>query len=390
MNRRLPFNSAQHGWHFKNNVSTDIASLFRTYGLCGGMSLSALNYYRHGLPIPSLRWNDIPAFGKVNTATGEMVNVPTSNPGLAHPVFDFIFHSQLATFESKNIYKQIVAKWLDTNENHYNWSVNDEYPQIKNAIDNGCFVIIGLRDSGLGHQTLVYGYDDTNSTLYMYDCNHPDEEVMVTGNGQALQFSGPSSGYNQYKSYYLQLTLDPNIRSAFTTYDVLRDSQNNFSVRPSYLDPQAMNGRIEPGTYTIQSKLSGKVLDIDLGFANLGGQNNGALLQQWDSTSNNNQKFKIESVDNGYFKITAMHSNKALDVTRASTGDGAPLQQWDFWDGANQLFSIEVVAGNNHKIISKNSGKVLDVYGFSHDNGAKINQYSFHGGENQLWIFNRI
>ncbi len=318
-----------------------------------------------------------------------MVNVPTSNPGLAHPVFDFIFHSQLATFESKNIYKQIVVKGF-TNEEHYNWSIN-EFPQIKNIIDNGCFVIIGLRDSGLGHQTLVYGYDDTDCTLYMYDSNHPDEEVRVIGDGQRLQFSGAGNplNYNQYYSYYLQMELDPNIRSAFTTYDIFRDSQNNFSVRPPYLDPQTSNGRIEPGIYTIQSKLSGKVLDIDLGFANLNGWNNGALLQQWDSTNSDNQKFKIESIDGEYYKITAMHSSKALDVTGASINDGAALEQWDFWGGTNQLFAIESV-GNNHKIVAKNSGKVLDVYEFSHDNGAKINQYSFHGGDNQLWIFNRI
>src|SRR5436305_4324314 len=129
MNRKLPFIPAQHGWHFRNDISTDIAAVIRTYGLCGGMSLSALNYYRHGLPIPSLRWEDIPAFGKVNTVNGEMINVPTSNPGLAHPVFDFIFHSQLATFESKNIVKQIVP-WKNTDPRHYQTSVDIEFPQI--------------------------------------------------------------------------------------------------------------------------------------------------------------------------------------------------------------------------------------------------------------------
>jgi hypothetical protein len=388
---KLPFIPSQHGWHFPNNISTDFAGIFRTYGLCGGMSLSTFNYYRHGLPIPSLRWEDIPAFAKVATNQGEMISVPTDRPGFAHPVFDFILHSQIATFESPNIPKQIVFPGFDTDENHYKWSINDEFPQIKKAIDEGCFVILGLRSpvAGdlLGHQTLVYGYDDENYTLYMYDSNHPDREITVIGNGQRLQFSGN----NQYRSYYLQIMLNPAIRSNYTTYDVFRNAQENFSVRPPYVDPASTGAGVgpEPGIYTIQSKLSGKVLDIDLGFANLGGRDNGALLQQWDIRNSDNQKFKLETIENGYYKITAMHSGKVLDVYGVSDEDGAALQQWDYWGGPNQLFTISPVAGNTYKIVARNSGKVLDVYAFSLDNGAKIKQYGFHGGDNQLWLLNR-
>lgn len=123
----LSFNPATHGWHFKNNISTDFIGLFRTYGLCGGMSLSAFNYFRYGLPIPALTWDQITAYGFVDPPQRQWINVPVGNPGLAHPVFDFIFHSQVATFESGNIQKQFVVwPWDDTDENHYRWSVQDE------------------------------------------------------------------------------------------------------------------------------------------------------------------------------------------------------------------------------------------------------------------------
>jgi hypothetical protein len=50
-------------------------------------------------------------------------------------------------------------------------------------------------------------------------------------------------------------------------------------------------------------------------------------------------------VGDGYFKITAKHSGKALDVSGLPPYNGAPVLQWDYWGGDNQQWLI-VSVGN--------------------------------------------
>lgn len=147
---------------------------------------------------------------------------------------------------------------------------------------------------------------------------------------------------------------------------------------------------LQNGIYSIQSKLSGKVLDVDKGPAGLDGQRNSQALQQWDSWNGDNQKFKLERNGEGFYKITAMHSGKVLDVQAKSLDNRVPLIQFRDTGRANQQFSIVPVLNNAYKIVARHSGKALDVTSESTDNGAKIIQFIFGNRDNQLWFFNKI
>ena len=183
----------------------------RTDGLCGGMSLSAVNYFRYGMNIPSINMDDLK---KKNT------------------VSDFILYSQFAVFESPNILKQKATLFFPgTIENHYHSSVNEEFPKTKKALDDGCFVLLGLRSTETFkacHQTLVYGYDDRDDTLYMYDSENPNEEIIVKSNGYRLIFSHGQ----QYCSYFVLMVLNPDVKSDLNAYDISKNQVYNFSVRP--------------------------------------------------------------------------------------------------------------------------------------------------------------
>ena len=180
-------------------------------GLCGGLSLSAVNYFRYGMSIPLVNMYDLK---KTN------------------PVSDFILYSQFAVFESPNIIKQKAALLFpNTEENHYHSSVDEEFPKIKKALDDGYFVMLGLRSKEnfkACHQTLVYGYDDKNYTLCMYDSENPNEETIVNGNGYRLIFSNGK----QYLSYFLLMVLNPAAKSNLRAYDSSKNQVYNFSVRP--------------------------------------------------------------------------------------------------------------------------------------------------------------
>lgn len=218
---KLPFDPVKNGWHFPANSIADAIGVKRSDGLCGGMSLSAVNYFRYGMNIPAINTSDLKKAKK--------------NIGATNPVLNFILYSQFAVFENPSILKQKAScSFPDNMEAHHLDSIDNEFPKIKKAIDNGCFVILGLRslkENHALHQTLVYGYDEKNFTLYMYDGNNPNEEVAVKSNGYRLIFSNGKD----YSSYYLLMVLNPAIRSELNAYDSTRNYVYNFSVKP----PQA-------------------------------------------------------------------------------------------------------------------------------------------------------
>jgi subtilisin family serine protease len=130
----------------------------------------------------------------------------------------------------------------------------------------------------------------------------------------------------------------------------------------------------------IRAKHSGKVLDVaGISMAN------GARLQQWDYLDGNNQKWTLESVGGGYYKIVSQLSGKVLDVVGRSTANGARLQQWDYLGRDNQKWRLDPLGDGYYKIVAKHSGKVLDVVGRSTANGAQIQQYDYLGRDNQRW-----
>jgi dolichyl-phosphate-mannose--protein O-mannosyl transferase len=50
--------------------------------------------------------------------------------------------------------------------------------------------------------------------------------------------------------------------------------------------------------------------------------------------------------------IRAKHSGKVLDVVGISTANGAKIQQWDYLDGNNQKWTLESVGGGYYKIVA--------------------------------------
>jgi len=86
---------------------------------------------------------------------------------------------------------------------------------------------------------------------------------------------------------------------------------------------------------------------------------------------------------NSYYRISAKHSGKVLDVYGGYKTDGANVYQYDWHGGDNQLWKIEIQSDGYYRIVAKHSGRVLDVAGASTANNANVNQYKWHGGDCQ-------
>lgn len=88
--------------------------------------------------------------------------------------------------------------------------------------------------------------------------------------------------------------------------------------------------------------------------------------------------------------ITAVHSNKVLDIPGGSTQPGVQPIQYGANGQPNQVFTFEPLGDGTYKIVNRASGLVLDVEGGSLDTGARIVQYTWNGGANQRFYLQPV
>ena len=102
------------------------------------------------------------------------------------------------------------------------------------------------------------------------------------------------------------------------------------------------------GCYRIVSQHSGKVLDVE-GFRT----DNGAQIQQWSWGGGTNQQWRLISAEGPqpgkYYRISALHSNKAISIAGPSPDDGANIHQWDYIQWNNQMWRLDDVGGGCYR-----------------------------------------
>ena len=86
-----------------------------------------------------------------------------------------------------------------------------------------------------------------------------------------------------------------------------------------------------------------------------------------------------------YYRLTARHSGKCIDVVSSSTADSAEVIQYTWNGGGNQKWRFQDAGGGYVRVVNQHSGKCLDVAGASTADGADIIQYTCGGGTNQQW-----
>lgn len=92
------------------------------------------------------------------------------------------------------------------------------------------------------------------------------------------------------------------------------------------------------GVYTITNTITGKSLGIESSS-----HDPLAKLVLEEYTGENSQKFAFIETGDNFYRITAIHASKALDVLNASKNDGEGLIQYRYLETHNQQFSLELV-----------------------------------------------
>lgn len=137
---------------------------------------------------------------------------------------------------------------------------------------------------------------------------------------------------------------------------------------------------IPNGFYMIESgNSSNRVL-----YINNWNINNLANLETYQKNGTTNQIFYISYVGDGYYKIMAIHSEKYLDVDKASSVPGTNVQQYQ-WNGCSAQLWRFISAGNGYYYIQSKVGTYLDNQDGSTRNGNNVRTFYFNGSNAEKW-----
>ena len=120
---------------------------------------------------------------------------------------------------------------------------------------------------------------------------------------------------------------------------------------------------------------------------------NGAILELSKTQDNNNQMFALYNITaqerthtDGIYKIAVgKDSSKTIEVAGSDTGDNAKVDIWNYGNVPAQKFYFEYEEGF-YKITAMHTGKSLTVKGNNLAEGAEIVQYDYQGLDSQKWI----
>ena len=196
--------------------------------------------------------------------------------------------------------------------------------------------------------------------------------IVNAANGQFLSFAGES-----LSSAVVTL---PESDSRAGSWVV---SESSFAWSKSEMDEWARDAssKVADGVYVIKSGVSArKVVDVSSGSLV-----NGANVQLYESNGSNAQRWRVETLEDGYVCLTNVGSGKVLDVYSAIAESGTNVQQYSSNSSRAQKWLPIEVNGGVVLYSALGCGLVLDVAGGSSNNGANVDIYSFNGSKAQIY-----
>jgi hypothetical protein len=200
---RLNFVTERDGWHFvnsfENRILPGVLHGVSTRGLCGGMVMTALDYWRAGIPIPTHEPDDLPLDAGGNRLPDE-----------ASSLRRYIYDRQINSLMTRWMWTRWITAPTITANDFHNWATGSEFNVVQQQLSMGRPAMLGLwsmtpGNPAGGHQVLCYGWDVNPIRLYLYDPNNPDEETVLTPESpaQGCRARGARTGREAfYRGYF--------------------------------------------------------------------------------------------------------------------------------------------------------------------------------------------
>lgn len=113
-----------------------------------------------------------------------------------------------------------------------------------------------------------------------------------------------------------------------------------------------------------------------------------ARIHLWEIDSSNPfSLFRIEYLENGYYRITNVGSNKVVDVNQGRHLPGTIVQQYTDNQSYAQQWKIIPTGENSYYLISRCNNLYLDLRMNLAQNGSLIQTYTANNSTAQKWLF---
>ncbi len=310
--------------------------------------------------------------------------------------------------------------------------------QISKFVRPGAVRLASNDEAGDTVTNVALRNEDGETVLLVYNINSADQEIGINWNGSSFKYNLPGRSAatftwkddftpqapsaptnvvatagdsnvvlswgpaNNASSYSVKRAIDPNgpfeplvtnlptttttytntgLTNGTTYYYIISATNEVGTTESAQISAVPNNITIQSGgVYIIRNSSSNKVMDVTKAS-----RRNGARIQQWEYTGSDHQSWVLERIIDYVYKITAVHSSKAMDLVNGSLSDGTEIQQYtDFPGNENQQWKIVPVQGGLFEIESVRSGKLLEIPNGTVDN-ANVVQRTRDGSPQQKW-----
>ena len=293
-------------------------------------------------------------------------------------------------------------KWIlrDTGKNGWVISLQsnpDLSISVKGSITNGSILILSKTEDNDNQMLWLYDItaaerthaDGTYKIAIGKDSSKALEvsensiELWNFGNATAQKF------YFEYEEGFYKITAMHTGKSLTVKDNKIEEGTEIVQADYEGLDSQKWILRDSNKNGWIISLLSNPQLSISI----KGNIENGANLILSRTQDNDKQMYWISNVstdqskkENGIYKIVmGVDSNKAIEVAGSATENNAKVDIWDFGNATAQKFYFEYEEGF-YKITAMHTGKSLTVKDNNLKEGAEIVQADYEGLDSQKWI----
>jgi hypothetical protein len=216
---RSEFDLASSGFRFENYFQDAKILGFPATGLCGGMTFAALDYHHAGYPasdILRIPPTDSGVLGpyimtrQIQSLTNKGADVGGIILAILGVPIDLVAGIMAAAVPNYNL-QQFIGAQVAADGDLRARSMRDEWPKLRQAIDAGQPVPIGLfaRD-GLtnAHQVVAVGYRDGvhDRFIRIYDPNEPTRfcELWVAGDRDIVEDIADVHGWKRWRGFFVE------------------------------------------------------------------------------------------------------------------------------------------------------------------------------------------
>lgn len=144
------------------------------------------------------------------------------------------------------------------------------------------------------------------------------------------------------------------------------------------------NGVTNNAKYKLINRASGKAIDVP------NGQNTNSLqLQQWPENTALAQQWTVTDMGtfNNIYRLRSVNSsdNKVMDVRNGTKNNGEAIQLMQDSNNTAQQFRLIKLSNGYWSLLNVNSNKAVEVTGASTADGAKLQQNLYRGDLHQQW-----